>query len=106
MTAHSHTVRMDNTTLVGIVGGIATIATAFIAGLWQHLSGRKKSDIDAQGALVSGFIALLAELKGEMTALRERTDVLENKNQKQGRRIGKLERIMSRHNIEIPENGI
>lgn len=89
-------------TLATIVGAGAAVVTAFIAGLWQHLSGRKKSDSDAQTTLVNGFISLLSELKNERTQMISRISDLERDNHKQDRRISKLERIMIRHNIEIP----
>lgn len=85
-----------------LVGGVVAIITAFVTGLWPFLTGKKKSDLDAQASLVNGFVALLAEFKSERELLVKRINDLEENNQRQDRHILRLERLMSQHNIRIP----
>lgn len=96
---------MDAATIAVLITGAVSLAGALIAGFWQFVTGRKKNQIDAQGALVTGFVALLAEFKNERTQLVARIGELEANNQRQDRRIGKLERLMLQHNIDIPPDG-
>jgi hypothetical protein len=89
--------------VTALIAGIAAVLTAFLTGLWQWWSGRKKADVDAQAALVSGFVALLGEFKTEREQLVKRVNECEANSQRQDRHISKLERVMSRHEIKIPK---
>lgn len=96
--------KMDAGSIVVIVGGAVAIVTAFVTGAWQWMSGRKKTDSDAQASLVTGFVALLAEFKSERELLVKRISECETKLHLQDRHISKLERLMIKHNIKIPED--
>jgi hypothetical protein len=91
----------ENVTM--LVGGVVALLTAFITWWFPYLAGRKKSDLDAQASLVSGFVALLAELRSEREQLTRRIGNLEANNQRQDHHIAKLERLMAQHDIDIPE---
>lgn len=95
---------MDSASIVAIVGGVVAVVTVFITGLWQWVTGRKKTELDAQGALMSGFIALIAEFKTERETLINRINALERNNQQQDRHIARIERLMSKHNIALPKD--
>lgn len=94
--------QVDSGTIVAVVGAIAVVFTGFITGLWQWLSGRKKSNIDAQASLVAGFVALLTSVQNERDRLLARITECESDNQKQDRRISKLERLIRQHGGEVP----
>lgn len=93
--------QIDTGIIVAVVSGIVATLTVFITGLWQWISGKKKTSNDAQVSLVEGFVALLAEFKNERILLVARIIELEKANHQQDRHIAKLERIMRRHKIEI-----
>lgn len=93
---------IDSGTIIAVIGAIAVIITGFFTGLWQWLSGRKKSNIDAGASLVAGFVALLASVQNERDRLLGRIDRCESDNQKLERRISKLERIITQHGGEVP----
>lgn len=97
-----HRTEVNNGTITALVGAIAAVITAFVAGLWQHLSGRKKGDVEAHGATISGFIALIGQLQARIGILESQNSAFEINDHKQDRRIGKLEKIMRDHNIEVP----
>lgn len=88
---------------VALVGGGVAIVTGAVTGLWQWLNNRKKLSIDAQASLVSGFVSLLTSVQNERDRLLDRITKLETENHKQDRRIGKLERVLRRNHIEIPD---
>ena len=94
---------LDAASLTAIASAVALIVTAFVTGLWQWMSGRRKTDVDAQAAMVNGFVALLAELKSERTQLISRINNLEEENHRQDRHVARLIRIMMQHNIEITD---
>lgn len=93
---------MDAGTITVVVGGIVTVITVFVGGLWNYLSGRKKSGSDAQTTTVSGFIALITQLQTERTAMIARLEVCEDKEERLDRRITQLERALIRENIDLP----
>ena len=77
--------------------------TAFVAGLWQFISGRKKLNTDAQSSLVSGFVSLLTSVQGERDRLLSRLNDLEDENRRLDQRVGKLEKTMRKHHVAVPD---
>lgn len=94
-----------NGTLTALVGAAAAVFTAFVAGLWQYVSGRKKGDVEGQSATIAGFIALISQLQTRILDLETLNRELEMNDRRQDRRIDKLERILRHNEIEVPENG-
>jgi hypothetical protein len=94
---------LDSTSVGAIVAGAVAVVTAVVTGLWKWLGDRKRHEIDAQASLVSGFVSLLTSVQNERDRLLGRIGDLESNNQKQDRRISKLERVLSRNNIAIPD---
>jgi len=86
-------------TMALIVGTIAAAVTASVAGLWQWIGGRKKNTTDAQTALMGGFASLLASVQSERDRLLTRLTECE-------RRVEKLERLLIRNKIEVPEDNL
>jgi uncharacterized membrane protein YeaQ/YmgE (transglycosylase-associated protein family) len=92
-----------------IVGGIAAVVGAAIGGFWQWWGGRKKVEaeatkvgMDAQAAVMNGFILLLNEFKKEREVLVGRIAELEQNNLRYDRRIMQLERLMHKNDLEVP----
>jgi hypothetical protein len=92
----------DVSVLAAIIAGFVAIISAFFGGLWPWLSGRKKAVTDERALLISGFVSLLAAVQKERDTLIDRVAECEANNQKQDRRIGKLERAMIKHHIALP----
>lgn len=95
---------MDSGIITAVVGAVSVIVAGFLAGFWQWKSGQKKGAVDAQGALISGFVVYAAELKAERAILIKMITDLENNNQRQDRRVAKLENFIIRQNLELPED--
>lgn len=95
----SRTSVMDSGTTTALIGGIITLIVALIGGFWPYLSGKRKSDIDAQASLTVGFVALLAEHKIERDQLIKRLTQCEETTQRLERQVVKLERVLIMHNL-------
>lgn len=101
-----HHFDIDGATIMGIVAGVVAITTAFLTGLWQWLTNKKKSELEEQTSLIAGFSALLTSIQGERDRLMHRVDECEISNAKLDRRIIRLERELLKHNIDIPDEEI
>lgn len=82
------------------MGGVVT-------GFWQWMNSKRKTDAEAmstaQASLMAGFVLLIDQFKLERLGLVQRINELEENNMSQDRRIIVLERLMSKHNIDIPD---
>lgn len=91
-----------------IIGLLTVLLGGSVAGFWQWFSNRKKAKVEAettaQGAILNGFMQLLAEFKAERSELVRRLVAMEENNQKQDRRIAQLEHALIANNIAIPED--
>lgn len=102
-TTTTHRIDFEESGIItAIVGGIVAAVTGLATGVWQWLSNRKKLGIDAQASLVTGFVSLLTSVQNERDRLLARIDVLEAAHIKQDNRIVRLERVLRKHNIEVP----
>lgn len=106
---------METSAITALVGAIALVLGATVTGFWQWATSRgkyradaevalTKGETDAQASVMNGFILLLNEFKAERMFLVARIDACEISNSKQDRRIARLERLLVRHNIRIPED--
>lgn len=93
----------DSTSLTAVGAAVAAAVAAFVTGLWQFISGRKKLDTDAHASLLSGFVSLLTSVQGERDRLLGRLNVLEDENRRLDQRVGKLERTMRKHHVAVPD---
>lgn len=82
-----------------VITAIGGIGTAFIAGIFAILSGRKKAKSDVQGTLNSSFQILIGELQEERTELRR---ILKE----QGQQIAFLQRRAEVFEKALRDNGI
>lgn len=80
----------------------AVIIAAIIAGFWGHLPGHYKNKIDAQTAMLEGYMRLLKLYEDERNDLILRMGVLEDENQSLERRVAKLERALIQNGIDLP----
>lgn len=96
-------VQMDAPTLVSIVGAMAVALAALFTGFWKWMTSHGRTSIDAQASVINGFILLLAEFKTERAELVSRIGKLEVENHNLYRHIGRLERAMRQHDVDIPE---
>lgn len=92
---------VDTGTVLAVIGSVGAVLSAVVAGFWTWLSAKRKTDLDAQASLVTGFIALLAEFKAERELLVKRIVDLEANNHRRDRHVRQLERIMARHGIIV-----
>lgn len=80
----------------------AVIIAAIVAGYWGHLPNRYRHKLDAQTAMLEGYMKLLKLYEDERTDLILRMGVLEDENQQLERRVAILERALIRNGIELP----
>lgn len=96
-------VQMDPGAVAAILGSVVIVTGAIVAiaqkVLSEHRAKRTASKKDAnnlQESTMGAITALLKELRDERVYLKTQLDLAI-------RRIGKLERTMRRHQIEIPD---
>lgn len=94
---------MDTGSVTAVVGGVATVAVAFLAGFWRWLGGSRKGSQEANAAVINGFVLLLAEFKNERTLLVARLDLCEAENQRLDRRVAQLESTLIQNRIPMPK---
>lgn len=97
--------KMETSVVTALVGAVALVFGAVASGFWQWFSSKGKNTADVQSSVMNGFMLLLAEFKAERALLVSRIAECEERSEKQDRHINKLERLMVKHSIEIPENG-
>lgn len=88
---------IDGTTLSAIVVAVGGVVVTIFTGFFQWKSGKEKTAIDANTAVINGFILLLAEFK-------ERVEQLEKDNRSCSRHIIRLERALREADIPVPAN--
>ena len=79
-----------------IVGGVASVAVAIVAGLMAYLNGRTKNKVDVQKTLNESFGALINELQEERVDLMKERHSLQQTVMQQDRRILDLEKRINR----------
>lgn len=80
----------------------AIILAAIATGFWAHLPSRFKHKLDAQSAMLEGYVKLLKLYEDERNELVLRMGVVELENQQLERRVAILERALIRNGIELP----
>lgn len=88
--------------LFGIAVAIALVASVVITGLWWWLITKRRTELEAQASLIAGFVILLNDLKAEREVFVQRIESLEDIQDKCGKRVELLERLMNRYKIRIP----
>lgn len=80
----------------------AAVVVALISGWFAHRASAEKVKIDANSALVQGFIDLLAEFKTERRSLMDRVSELEGTNRYLERRVHELEIAVTKAGGALP----
>lgn len=86
------------------IAAYAVILAAIVAGFWGHLPSRYKNKIDAQTAMLEGYMRLLKLYEDERNDLIFRMGAVENENIRLERRVAVLERALIQNGIELPNS--
>jgi len=78
--------------VAAIIAAVSAVLVAAATGLWQWLSGRKKSEVDANASVINGFILLVKEMREERSSLLGRLDKCEQ-------RVNLLYKVLNEHNM-------